>query len=247
MNNIPVKLDQFEGPLDLLCHLIEKNKINIYDIPISEICEQFIAFIYEGDNKNAENISDFLLMASTLLEIKSKMLLPVNEDNKEEEDPREELVKRIVEYQKYKEAAEKFEENRKTAELIFFKDESSLKDILKTETSFEVEEFLDGITTDDLLNAFKDVLNRKESRTDTIRSGFKTVQKDTFTIAEKTVYIKNLLKIRPSFSFLSLFDNDTTKPEKIVTFLSLLELIKSKFVIIKQDKLFGEIIINKSI
>lgn len=247
MESITIRLDAFEGPMDLLCHLIEKNKINIYDIPIASLTEQYIDFISNAQNKDMDNMSQFIVMASTLLEIKSKMLLPIYKtEETEEEDPRSELVKKLIEYKKFKACAIELEKRQEKASLVFFKEpDISIKDF-KIKEDKTLSEFLNGISIDNLFNAFQEVMNRKESRIDTVRSGFKSIDRDLFTIKDRTEYIKDLLVLNPKINFNSIFRSDSRKIEVVVTFLALLELIKTKTVCIYQEGIFKEITITSN-
>lgn len=246
--SITVKLEAFEGPFDLLFHLIEKNKINIYDIPISLIADQFIEYINAMQERNMENISEFLVMAATLLEIKSKMLLPSpKKEEEEEEDPREELVNKLLEYKKIKHFSEELKMRRIEAQRVFYRNSTLpqyIKDILQDQdTSADISEILDGVTLQYMFSIFQDLLKRKEKKVDTIRSGFKSVQRDIYKIEDKIRYILDLLIIYPTIHFHELFYEDSDKMEIVVTFLALLELIRSKQVKIEQKYPFKDILI----
>jgi len=244
--SITVKLEAFEGPFDLLFHLIEKNKINIYDIPISLIADQFIEYIDAMQERNMENISEFLVMAATLLEIKSKMLLPSpKKEEEEEEDPREELVNKLLEYKKIKHFSEELKIRQIEAQKVFYRNSTlpqHIKDILQ-DTPVDISEVLDGVTLQNMFSIFQDLLKRKEKKVDTIRSGFKSVQRDIYKIEDKITYILDLLVIYPVIHFHELFYEDSDKMEIVVTFLALLELIRSKQVKIEQKNPFKDILI----
>lgn len=247
---VTLKLENFEGPIGLLYHLIEKNKIDIYDIPVAEITRQYMEIINDAKHRNMEVMSEFLIMAASLLEIKSKMLLPKpknSDEEDEEEDPREELIQKLIEYKKFKEAAEDFKEREEKAGYTIYKKPDASLVMFKEDEKQEIDEILDGITFDDLLRAYEDVMSRKELKTDKVRSGFRSVEPDVFTIDEKIVYIKDMLNITPKVSFWQVFRENTTKTEIVVTFLAVLELIKTKFVDIAQDEIFGEMVITKNI
>ncbi|WP_341877512.1 segregation and condensation protein A [Defluviitalea saccharophila] len=244
--SITVKLEAFEGPFDLLFHLIEKNKINIYDIPISLIADQFIEYIDAMQERNMENISEFLVMAATLLEIKSKMLLPSpKKEEEEEEDPREELVNKLLEYKKIKHFSEELKIRQIEAQKVFYRNSTlpqHIKDILQ-DAPVDISEVLDGVTLQNMFSIFQDLLKRKEKKVDTIRSGFKSVQRDIYKIEDKITYILDLLVIYPVIDFHELFYEDSDKMEIVVTFLALLELIRSKQVKIEQKNPFKDILI----
>lgn len=245
--DINIKLEAFEGPLDLLYHLIEKNQINIYDIPISELTDQYLEYIDGMNGINLELTSEFLVMAATLIEIKSKMLLPkVKVDPDEEIDPREELMNKLIEYKKFKALAQEFGDLQNESVKILFKEYDSNLDIIKNEKEdINMDNVLDGISLADILIAFEEVMKRKEKKVDKVRSKFDSIQKDMYTIEEKNDYLLDLLELFPEIKFQDIFRNNTDKIEIVVTFLALLELIKMKKVTIFQEKIFGNIIIKK--
>ena len=144
---LSVKLQAFEGPLDLLLHLIDKNKVNIYDIPIAEITDQYIEYVRDMDKEDLDLVSDFLVMAATLLDIKSRMLLPaeMNEEG-EEEDPRQELVERLLEYKMYKYMAEELKDRQLDAGKLLFKPETIPEEVMKYRPPVNLPELLEGIT-----------------------------------------------------------------------------------------------------
>lgn len=237
-----IRLSAFEGPLDLLIHLIEKNKINIYDIPIAQLTDQYLAFLEETDAADMENLSAFLVMAAELLEMKSRMLLPKPEPPEEEEDPREKLVARLLEYKRYKTAAQALAQSRAEAEKRLFRPgDRGL--VFETEPVTGAEA-LEGVTWDALYQAFAQVLSRKEATRDPVRSQFSTVVRDTFTVAQKTALLRELLRVTPRLLFADLFPETAGREEVIVTFLALLDLIKAGEAQARQDVTFGEIVIT---
>ena len=239
-----VRLDSFSGPLDLLYHLIEKNEIDIYDIPIAELTDQYIEFISREENKNMEGMSEFVVMAASLIEIKSRMLLPKPQTDEEEEDPREELVQKLIEYKKYKSVTEILSKRSEEASHVFFREPDIIIPELMKKDELPVEECLKGLTMEDLYKAFRDVMIRKEKKVDRVRSGFKSVKHDNFTVDEKIVSLKSVLKVSPKVKFYDMFSKDTTREEILVTFLALLELIRRHDVSVEQDDIFGEIFIS---
>ncbi len=248
METINIRLDAFEGPLDLLYHLIEKNEIDIYDIPIASLTEQYLAYLDAAEDRDMDGMSEFLLMAATLLEIKSKLLLP--SPKKEEDagpDPREELVQRLLEYKKIKDVTDTLKEREEEAALVFYKEADDSVKKLKEQPPQELEDILQGVTMEDLYHAFQQVMARKETKVDRVRSSFRSVQKDLFTVGEKMEYIRDLLILRPRgvTAFHTIFRENAGKMEKVVTFLALLELIKQKEVQIMQERNFGEILISR--
>lgn len=244
--SITVKLEAFEGPFDLLFHLIEKNKINIYDIPIALITDQFMEYVDAMQERNMDNMSEFLVMAATLLEIKSKMLLPIpKKEEEEEEDPREELVNKLLEYKKIKHFSEELKMRQVEAQKVFYRNSTlpqHVKNMLQ-DVPVEISEILYGITLQNMFSIFQDLLKRKERKIDTVRSGFKSVQRDVYKIEDKITYIMDLLVIYPVIHFHELFYEDSDKMEIVVTFLALLELIRSKKVKIEQKYPFKDILI----
>lgn len=242
--DITIKLEAFEGPLDLLYHLIEKNEINIYDIPIASLTDQYLQYLASVQERNLENMSEFLVMAASLLEIKSKMLLPSPKVEKEEYiDPREELVNKLLEYKKFKHISEQLKEREREAEKILYKESTPTLFLEQEKFDFDVRSVLDGITLQDIFRAFEEVVKRRERKTDKVRSGFKSIQKDLYTIDEKITYILDLLILMPAIKFQDIFREDSDKMEVVVTFLALLELIKMKKVHVQQKNVFDDILI----
>lgn len=246
--DINIKLEAFEGPFDLLFHLIEKSQINIYDIPISELTDQYLMYIDKINSTNLEIVSEFLVMASTLIEIKSKMLLPVSKNEKEEciIDPRDEFVNKLIEYKKFKILAEKFDDMQYEAIKVFFKErDRNINEIKKENSEVNIDDLLNNITLADILITFEEVMRRKEKKIDKVRSRFNSIERDLYTIEEKNEYLLDLLDLFPEISFKEIFRNDADKIEIVVTFLALLELIKIKKITIYQYKIFDDIIIKK--
>ena len=244
--DMEIKLEKFEGPMDLLYSLIVKNKIDIYDIPIALITEQYLAYINEMGKYNMENISEFLIMAATLIEIKSRLLLPKEVDeNNEEIDPREELVKRLIEYKKFKGIAQEFNVMQKSAGYRYYKDsDKELIKQIRKDVPKEISDILNGATADMLFKAFQEVLKRQELRTDKIRSGFNSVQHDEFSLEEKVEQLTSLINTKRRFSFFNIFNRASSKNEIVTTFLAMLQLIKEKKIKIIQEEIFDDITIT---
>ncbi len=243
MEGMQVRLDAFEGPLDLLYHLIEKNEIDIYDIPISKLTDQYLAYLDAAEDRDMDGMSEFLLMAATLLEIKSKLLLPKTVPEGEEgPDPREELVRKLLEYRKIKDAAEDWKEREEKAAQVLYKEaDAALTDVLRQKQEVPLQALLEGITTEQLYEAFQKVMQRKELRVDKVRSSFRQVQPDAFTVEEKMDFLRDLLRLRPKLSFFSVFRQKAGRMEMVITFLALLELMKRREVLVRQTKTFAEI------
>lgn len=240
-----VKLELFEGPMDLLIHLIHKNEINIYDIPISLLADQFIDYIDKISEYQMDNISEFLVMASTLLEIKSKMLLPFNKQEEDEEDPREELLRKIIEYEQIKKAADDLSEKTNEVGSPMYKSQEYhlIKNWRKSKTSV-AEDFLGEISIEMLQMLFLDVIKRKELKIDKVRSKFGEIDEDIYTVEEKMETLLTLLKANGNLEFQNAFRNDATKDEVVTTFCAVLELIKLQRINITQENNFANIYIE---
>ena len=184
---ISVKLEAFEGPLDLLLHLIEKNKIDIYDIPIVEITAQYLDYIRQMQREDMNVMSEFLVMAATLLDIKSRMLLPKveKEEEEDEEDPRAELVRRLLEYKMYKYMAQELEEREQEAELLFFKEPTIPREVAKYEEPLDLDKLLDGLTLAKLQKVFDAVMKRNANKLDPVRSRFSTIRREPISLEQK--------------------------------------------------------------
>lgn len=245
MDKFNFKTEAYEGPFDLLYDLIEKNKIDIYDIPIASLTDQYLNYINNIEKHDMESMSDFIVMAAELIRIKSKMLLPKDEsEDKEEEDPRDDLVRRLIEYKKFKIAAESLAEADKNANVKFFrKVDTNTMSQIKIPVDTNLNEVLDGVTMELLYKALEEVLSRKESRIDKVRSGFKSVKRTEFTIAERIDHIRNLMIIQDKIRFDDIFNDSSSKMEIAVTFSAMLELIKLKEIKVRQDGVFSEIYI----
>ncbi|MBF4693667.1 segregation and condensation protein A [Fusibacter ferrireducens] len=244
--SIDVQIEAFEGPLDLLLHLISKEEIDIYDIPIVKITTQYLEIIKEMD---LDRSTEFLVMAATLIEIKSRMLLPEKDESMEyyeysDIDPRRELVKRLIEYKRFKEAAEKLRATEGTLDEVVFKDQEELGQYVK---QISIEELNKNLESELLIEAVQRLMT-KMNRFDEHRKGFfKGIKRDAFTVEEKLAGIRKRLKGSAYFVFSDLFENELTKEEIVVTFLAVLELLKLKEISIEQDGLFEEIKIKKRV
>lgn len=244
MDKITYKLENYEGPLDLLYALIQKNEIDIYDIPISLVADQFIEVLSnykKADNYSMELISEFVSLAATLLEIKSQMLLPKQSKKQEIEiDPREQLVNRLIAYEKVKIASEFLRQKELGGFETFYKQpESEYKNYVSPKGT--TKDYLGNLPIELLYSVFNQVLKRKELKTDKIRSSFNSVSKDFFTISEKINYIRAILKINGKVNFTELLINCGYKSEAVITFLAALELIKEPNIGVRQISLFENI------
>lgn len=246
---INVKLQAFEGPLDLLLHLIDKNKVDIYDIPIVEITDQYMAYIRKMEEDSLDIMSEFLLMAATLLDIKSRMLLPHEEieEDEEPEDPRAELVQQLLEYKMYKTISYELRDRQMDAEHIFYKGPSLPEDVLKYEQPVDLEELMSDITLNKLNNIFQQVLKRQDNRRDPIRSTFGKIKKEEVSLEEKMAWTIAFAKAHNTFSFRTLLEASHSKTEIIVTFLCILEMMKAGQIFISQEDTFTDIKIESKI
>lgn len=243
--SIPVKLEAFEGPLDLLLHLIDKNKVNIYDIPIVVITEQYLEYIRQMDSKNLEIMSEFLVMAATLVNIKSKMLLPVEETEEEEVvDPRQELVNRLLEYKMYKYISEELKDREMDASRVMFKPPTIPQEIADYKEDIPVEDLLSDLTLARLHEIFKSIVKKQVDKIDPIRSKFGKIEKEEINLDVKFIQIQEYGLLHKKFSFRNLLEAQHSRMEVIVTFLGILELIKMGRVSIEQECLFDDIIIT---
>ena len=238
-NKYALKLENFEGPLDLLCHLIDKNKMDIYDVKLSEIADQYIEYINEQEKLNLEIASEFLVMASTLLFLKSKKLLPQQEEE-EEEITEEELIRRIIEYKKFKEISKVFKENYQEYSKRYFKGQEEIelpKQKIEKEYSSEL-----------LYKNYKRLIENREAR---INKNAENIEKiaitDTYTVTSKVKEIFRALSKKPRIVFNKMFSVKTKPKAEVVTaFTGLLELTRRSKVTATQEELFGDIVVEKN-
>ena len=231
---LDLKINEFEGPLDLLLHLIKENKMDIFDIKIEEITEQYLSYIRKQESMNLEIDSEYLVLASELIEIKSKLLLPHEKEviDEEESDPREELMNRLLEYQAYKEITKTLKEKELIRQEIYTKAPSSLKEYVDSDTDIKMD-----VTLDDLVDAFQKFLERKkESKPLTTK-----VTENEITVSSRRSDIKMLLSKGKKVSFFKLFPV-YTKEYVVATFLAVLEMVKNKEIIITQNDTFDDIV-----
>lgn len=242
---ISVKLQVFEGPLDLLLHLIDKNKIDIYDIPIVVITEQYLDYIRQMETEDMNVMSEFLVMAATLLDIKCKMLLPkeVNEEG-QEEDPRAELVAKLLEYKMYKYMSFELRDRQVDAGKILFKQATLPKEVAEYRQPVNYEELVGDMTLGKLHEIFKSMMRRQEDKIDPIRSTFGKIEKDEVNMDEKILYVEAMIREHKRFSFRRLLESQCSKMEIIVTFLVILEMMKMGKIDIIQEHIFDDIIIS---
>ncbi len=242
--SIEVKLNVFEGPLDLLLHLIEKNKFNIFDIPIVDITEQYLDYVNQMDDSDLDLMSEFLVMAGTLISIKAKMLLPKEEESVEEEDPRSELVRRLLEYKMYKYASYELKDMELDAEKSYYKQATLPREVLEYKEEIDPAEVVGDLTLAKLNEIFNQVIKRTVDRVDPIRSKFGTIEKDEVRVEDKMEEIRTGIKGLRGINFRTLLETQASKMNVIVTFLAVLELMKVGSIVIRQEDLFGEIMID---
>lgn len=237
-NKYELQLDNFEGPLDLLCYLIEKNKMDIYKVKISDIAEQYINYLQEQEKLNLDIASEFLVMASTLILIKSKGLLP-KETEDEAELTEEELLRRIIEYKKYKEISKKFKENINEFSKRFYKLPDNIE--LPKQT-IEKKYYID-----DIVSAYTELVKKnEEKKNENARNIEKIAIHDTYTVADKVKEIFRELVNRPKFVFGKLFKlSEKPKAEVVTAFSGVLELSRRNKINAEQTELFGDIVISK--
>ena len=239
---IPVKLEVFEGPLDLLLHLVDKNKVNIYDIPIVIITEQYLAYVNEMERQDLDVVSEFLVMAATLIDIKSRMLLPCEENEEgEKRDPRQELVERLLEYKKFKYISGELRERQQEAEQYCFKEETMPLEVLEYEEPLDLEVLLADVTLVRLHSVFQEVMRRQEEKIDPVRSKFGRIEKDRIRLQDRMEVVRRFV-IRcgtEGGGLRALLERRTGKMDVIVTFLAVLELVKVSVIRVEQER-FGE-------
>ena len=234
-----IKLEIFEGPLDLLLYLVKKDHLNIYDIPIAKVTEQYLQYINLMQLLDLNVAGEFLVIAADLMRIKSKMLLPVDETaaEEEQEDPRAELIKRLLEYERFKQIAETLREKETSQKEVFKRPKVEIE---MEKGSTEPREAYFEASIFDLINAFSRALK------DVPKEVFYEVIKDEFTIEEKIHDLLHLLLVKQSMKLSEMFAKAKNKLEIIVTFLAILELIRMKEIVACQTSLFDDIEITRN-
>ena len=231
-----VTIDNFDGPLDLLLHLIKEQDIDIYDIKIEDITKQYLDYIKHMKELNLEIASEYLVMASELIEMKSKMLLPKKkekEDDDYEEDPRELLIERLLAYKRYKEVTSEFKDLELTRKMVFTREPDNLNRYVKEDENSE------ELGVADLIDAFNNLLKRKELD----RPIATKITKKELSVADKVNKIKNILRNKKRINFEEIFEV-STKEEVIISFLSVLEMVKKDEILLTQDGNFKNIVIS---
>ncbi|NCC52972.1 MAG: chromosome segregation protein ScpA [Spartobacteria bacterium] len=234
-----VQLDVFEGPLDLLLYLIKKDEVDIYDIPIERITNQYMEYMGLMRMLDLNIAGDFLVMAATLMMIKSRMLLPVEErkvteDDEDEDDPRWDLVRQLVEYKKFKDAALHLQECELVQENVFAREGANVR------LGAEPDMALQDVSLFDLISAFNEALQKVQ------KEELREIFAERFTVAEKIDHIVNLIASNDALRFSELFNGMISRNEIVCTFLAILELIRLKQIQARQEARFGEILIVRA-
>lgn len=248
---IEIKLEAFEGPMDLLLHLIDKNKVNIYDIPIALITEQYMNYLstMQALDPELDRMSEFLVMAAELLDIKSRMLLPVEKNEEGEEiDPREELVRRLIEYKTCKYMSQELRDREKNAEGALFRRKHIPGEVAAYRPPVSVDKILDeaSVTLPGLYKVFQEVMKRRENLRDPIRAGFGRIEKEEFNTRETMSYVEHFIENRRRCTFRNLLMLRPGRTYVVVSFLTILELMKRGHIYVTQDENFGEIYIEQN-
>lgn len=243
--SVNIKTENFEGPFDILLHLIKKNEMDIYDIKINEITEQYLQVLYEMKEMDLEVTSEFIVIAATLIEIKSKQLLPKLKENEvvdaDSLDPSRQLVEKLVEYKKYKDAALFFKEAYERTGVSF----SKKPEVIIVENDNSAEEILKNKSIAELYEVFLSLMEKYISKINTNASIEEKVYIDTFKLEDKMKVINQYLNEEKSMTFSAIMKQCSSKLEKVVTFLALLELIRLRTISVLQENNFNEIYIER--
>ncbi len=234
-----IKIENFEGPLDLLCHLIEKNKMDIYEVKISEVTDQYIEYIHQMEKMNLEIASEFLIMASTLIYLKSKNLLPTEVED-EKELTEEELLQRIIEYKKYKEISNTFRENYNIFSKIYYR--------MPEEIELPKQKLDRNFDKNKISDLYRKIVEKTSNK---LNQNAKNIEKiaitDTYTVGSKVKEMFRELLKRPRFVFNKMYTFSRCNKQEVVTaFTGLLELSRRSKVVTTQEELFGDIIVEKA-
>lgn len=247
--DLNVKLMVFEGPLDLLLFLLDKNKVNIYDIPIVEITDQYMDYIDQMQRHDLNVVSEFMVMAATLLSIKSKMLLPKEETDEDEEegDPRAELVRQLLEYKMYKCMAYELKDRQMDADRVLYKPPTIPREVLAYEQPVDLEELVGDMNLKKLHKIFEAIMKKQADKVDPIRSKFGKIEKEEVSQEEKMEELTAFARTHAHFSFRGLLERTSSRVEVVVTFLAILELMKAGTIVISQEHIFDDIEIDSQI
>lgn len=242
---IPVKLQEFEGPLDLLLHLIDKNKVSIFDIPIVEITNQYMDYIRAMEREDLNVMSEFLVMAATLLDIKCRMLLPkeVKEDG-EEEDPRQELVEQLLEYKMYKYMSYELRDREAEGQRALYRAPDLPEEVKEYVEPIDMDALLGDLTLAKLNSIFQDVIRRQADKIDPVRSTFGKIEKETVTLSQRMEDIRTFARKSRRFSFRELLTSQKSRTQIVVTFLAVLQMMKEGSIRTEQEQPFDDILIT---
>ena len=245
---LSVKIESFEGPLDLLLHLIDVNKFNIFDIPIVEITAQYMEYLKAMETEDLNVMSEFLVMAATILEIKAKMLLPAEVDEEGEEiDPREDLVQKLLEYKIYKYMSYELRDRLSMSGHALYKGPTIPEEVAKYEQPVNLEELVGDLTLTRLNAIFQGLMRRQTEKIDPIRSKFGRIEQEEVSLDEKMVSVREYASQHSTFRFSSLMKEQKGKIQMIVTFLAILELMKTGELLVVQEQLFDDMLITSQI
>lgn len=238
-----INIDNFQGPFDLLLHLIKKNEMDIYDIKIHEITSQYMEYLQEMREIDLEITSEFIVIAATLLEIKSKLLLPKakNEEEEEEKDPREELIFKLLEYKKFKTVANYLKQKHEESGLVF----SKKPEIIDDKRTNDTNDILKGITMLELYNLFCKLMNNYDSKINHNNVYLSRISPDEYRVEDKMNYLLDGVKSKRTLYFSDIIKNCQDKLEMVVTFMALLELVKIKSIKIYQKSNFNDIFMER--
>jgi len=242
---IEVELEVYDGPLDLLLGLIEKNQINIFDIPIVEITDQYLDYVRKLDTEDLGVMSEFMVMAAELIAIKCRMLLPREVDEEGEEvDPREDLVRRLLEYKTYKYMSYALRDRMPEAERNVYKEDTTPAEVRRFRPKADPEALLTDMTLEKLHGIFDAVLRRQEESIDPVRSNFGRIEQEEVSLDEKLTEVASLSLKKKKFSFRKLLTAKKSRTQVVVTFLAVLELMKYGIIKAAQDSPEDDILIE---
>lgn len=246
--SLNIKIENFEGPFDLLLHLIKKNKMDISDIKIYEITNQYLEYIHAMEEMDLEITSEFIVIAATLIEIKSKLLLPKQKDDEnavdlDEKDPEKELIDKLIQYKKFKAAALLLKEREQGTGRMFGKKPEIIEEKKK---NLEPKDFLEGITILKLYEIYNNLITIYKNKINTANVINKEIPIDKFRIEDKMDYLKENIKFGKKIQFSNIINECSSKIEVVVTFIALLELIKLKYIVVVQEENFKEIYVERT-
>ncbi len=233
--------------MDLLLHLIDINRFNIFDIPIVEITDQYMDYLGSMESEDLDVMSEFLVMAATLLEIKARLLLPKQTDEDvEETDPREDLVQKLLEYKMYKYMSYELKDRLLVSAKAFYKKPTIPAEVAAYEAPVDLEELIGNLTLTKLNQIFQSIMRRQEDRIDPIRSRFGQIRQEKISLEERMASVREYARSNRTFRFSTLLKGQKGKVQLIVTFLALLELMKAGELMVIQEHAFDDILITST-